>query len=75
MARKPNLVDLYFAEVVNYGGLPATRAEVYRDLREKGLDEKQIDLYMFRLNQRHDVEQGRCIQTGPNTWLYGARGG
>ena len=49
---RPTPATQYLTEVVSYGGLPATRAEVIRDLRERcGATDKQIDYYLIGLDQ------------------------
>ncbi len=69
----PNLVQAYMEEVVDFGGLPARRIEVLRDLQSKTANGRAISMYMFQLNQAHDVKLGKCVQTGPGRWQYGGR--
>ena len=57
MSRTPNSTDRYFQEVVSYGGLPATRAEVVRDLRERcGASDQQVGAYLMGLDRRMELE-------------------
>ena len=53
-----NSTDRYFNEPVSYGGLPSTRAEIIRDLRERcGSTDAEIQAYLMGLDQR--LERGR----------------
>lgn len=46
--RRRTIVDCVMGERVMYGGEIMTRAEVYRDVIEKGYDRRTADYFAFR---------------------------
>lgn len=52
MPRKPNLTDALFAEVINYGGFPVTRATAYKLCLETTECRRTADMFAFRPNTR-----------------------
>ena len=45
--KRQNYMDILAAEIIVYGGTLATRAEVYRDVLDKGYSAKAADMFAF----------------------------
>ena len=48
---KATAVQRYFEERVNFGGIPTSRYGVYKAMRADGFTDREIDLYLFCLDQ------------------------
>ena len=55
-----SFVDRYFNEIIDYGGLPCTRAEAILDMQQMGLTQPMIDRWLQgnelaqRIRERRD---------------------
>ncbi len=49
-------MNMALREVFDYGGIPATRVEIWSDLRAKGVPERCIEMYLFTLEQHKEAK-------------------
>ena len=57
--KKPNLVQRYMSEIIDYGGFAMTRAEVIRDMQQMGLPQPSIDRWFQGYELRKSMDEGR----------------
>lgn len=59
------MITEYMNELVCYGGIMTPRYEIIKDLKKRGMTRKQIDDYLFQLDQHnrrtHDVQNQKQI--------------
>lgn len=53
--RKKFTVQDYYAEAITIGGLPTTRGAFIKEMRAAGHPQRQIDIYLFGLDQGHEI--------------------
>ena len=52
-----NAISKILNEKLNYGGIMTPRHEIMKDMKDKGHADKDIDFYLFCLDQKKDKEQ------------------
>lgn len=47
MAVNKTFISDYMNEIFSYGGIPTTRADIIRDMQNRGFTQRQIDYYQM----------------------------
>ena len=47
MKSTKNFISTYMNEIFSYGGIPTTRADIIRDMQDRGFTQRQIDYYQM----------------------------
>ena len=67
--RRQTRMDRHLNELISYGGELWTRADITRDLKRMGAEDRMIDRYLQGAEQQKRLEANRLRSTPPTSLL------
>ncbi len=61
MAVNKSFISTYVNEIFSYGGIPTTRADIIRDLQDRGFTQRQIDYYQMGMELSKKLKGVQCL--------------